>query len=118
MQRSKLTSRVTLPLARQWAIVGIIAAAAGLLFFAIPAVTHLAEHDVPPTGPDVTSPDMFKATDVQWATLKLGKAQELAFYSSEQTDGKIAADDDTTTQVFSQYSGRVVKVYAKAGTPW
>ena len=116
MHRSKPPSRLSLPIARQWALVGMVGLVAGILFFAVPALTHLT--DPPPqTKPatDVTSPDLFKATDAQWASLKFGTAQQMVFFSTEQTDGKIATNDDTTTQVFSQYSGRVVKVFAKAG---
>jgi cobalt-zinc-cadmium efflux system membrane fusion protein len=37
------------------------------------------------------------------------------FPHAEDTDGKIANDDDLTTPVFSPYTGRVVKLYARAG---
>ena len=37
------------------------------------------------------------------------------FPQVEDTDGKIANDDDLTTPVFSPYTGRVVKLYARAG---
>lgn len=116
MRHTSKPSRLTLPIVRQWAIVAIAGIACAVLFFLIPALAHLFESAPPAVAAsDAASPDTFKATDAQWATLKLGDVQEMSFSSSEETDGKIATDDDTTTQVFSQYSGRVVKVFAKAG---
>jgi membrane fusion protein, heavy metal efflux system len=115
MNNYKKSAGQGLPSVRQWAYVGVFGVALGVLFFALPALTHLADQPVTKVGPDINSPDTFKATQAQWATLKLGEVQSLPFYETEQTDGKIATDDDTTTQVFSQYSGRVVRVFAKAG---
>ncbi|HYM02030.1 MAG TPA: efflux RND transporter periplasmic adaptor subunit [Stellaceae bacterium] len=39
----------------------------------------------------------------------------MTFRVAEQADGKIANDDDITTPVFSPYSGRVTKLFARAG---
>ncbi len=41
--------------------------------------------------------------------------KQVDFPQAEDTDGKIANDDDLTTPVFSPYTGRVVKLYARAG---
>ncbi len=40
---------------------------------------------------------------------------ELRFQSQVSTDGKIAFNDDTTTPVFSPFSGRVTRLIARAG---
>ena len=37
------------------------------------------------------------------------------FRTEHTSEGKIAIDDDATTPVFSPYSGRVTKLFAKAG---
>jgi len=58
---------------------------------------------------------MFHASDAQWASLKLAPVGESTFHTIVKTDGKIAGNDDTTTPVFSPYSGRVTKIFAKAG---
>jgi cobalt-zinc-cadmium efflux system membrane fusion protein len=39
----------------------------------------------------------------------------MTFRTERMTDGKIALDSDKTTPVFSPFSGRVVKVFAKLG---
>jgi len=57
------------------------------------------------------------------ATLEINTVTTRAFRTEEVTDGQIALNGDTTTQVFSPYSGRVVRVlaspgeYVKAGAP-
>ena len=58
---------------------------------------------------------IFQPTDEQWAGLKFAEAQQKPFHTLVKTDGKIASNDDTTTPVFSPYSGRVIKLFVKAG---
>ena len=65
--------------------------------------------------PSATTPGTFRPTDTQWESLKIAPVQLLSFRTEHTTEGKIANDDDTTTPVFSPYSGRVTKLYAKAG---
>jgi membrane fusion protein, heavy metal efflux system len=62
-----------------------------------------------------SSPNSFRPTDSQWGSLKLQTVQLKTFQDQHTTDGKIANDDDTTTPVFSPYSGRVTKLFVKAG---
>jgi cobalt-zinc-cadmium efflux system membrane fusion protein len=62
-----------------------------------------------------SSPDSFRPTDSQWQSLKIVPVQLVAFQSEHSADGKIANDDDATTPVFSPYSGRVTKLFVKAG---
>src|SRR5271154_1676034 len=57
----------------------------------------------------------FKATDRQWASLKLQKVTDGVFQDAAVTDGKIALDDELVTPVFSPYSGRVTKLIARPG---
>jgi cobalt-zinc-cadmium efflux system membrane fusion protein len=60
---------------------------------------------------------------VQLATLEIDPVVTRAFRTEEATDGRIAMNGDTTTQVFSPYSGRVLRVmagpgeYVKQGAP-
>jgi cobalt-zinc-cadmium efflux system membrane fusion protein len=65
--------------------------------------------------PSATTPGTFRPSDTQWESLKVASVQLLSFRTEHTTEGKIANDDDTTTPVFSPYSGRVIKLYAKAG---
>jgi cobalt-zinc-cadmium efflux system membrane fusion protein len=59
----------------------------------------------------------------QLATLEIDPVTIRAFRTEDVTDGRIALNGDTTTQVFSPYSGRVVRVvagpgeYVKQGAP-
>jgi len=57
----------------------------------------------------------FKPTAAQWGNLRFAPATMQVFQDIDETDGKIALDDDLTTTVFSPYSGRVSSLFAKAG---
>jgi len=58
---------------------------------------------------------IFKPSKEQWAGLKVVEVKALAFRSILTTDGNIAYNDDTTTPVFSPYSGRVSRLMVKLG---
>lgn len=57
----------------------------------------------------------FVPTATQWANLKILPVKLETFRTTQETDGKIAIDDDLTTPVFSPFSGRVAKLFARAG---
>ena len=57
----------------------------------------------------------FRPSETQWASLKLAMVRQVAFRDERATDGKIAINEDTTTPVFSPYSGRVSKLIARPG---
>src|SRR4051812_30796549 len=57
----------------------------------------------------------FRPSETQWASLKLAAVRQVAFRDERMTDGKIAINEDTTTPVFSPYSGRVTRLIAKPG---
>ncbi len=57
----------------------------------------------------------FRPTKEQWGSLKVAPVQLMSFKTELVTDGNIAYNDDTTTPVFSPYSGRVSKLIAKLG---
>jgi cobalt-zinc-cadmium efflux system membrane fusion protein len=59
----------------------------------------------------------FRPSDTQWSTLKLTAVRQVSFRDERATDGKIAINEDTTTPVFSPYSGRVSRLIAKPGDP-
>jgi membrane fusion protein, heavy metal efflux system len=62
-----------------------------------------------------TGDSTFKATDRQWASLKVQKIEDQVFQDATVTDGKIAIDDELVTPVFSPYTGRVTKLIARPG---
>jgi membrane fusion protein, heavy metal efflux system len=57
----------------------------------------------------------FKPTKEQWAGFKIERVGLVSFRTEQVTEGSIAIDDDLTTPVFSQHSGRVIKLIAKLG---
>lgn len=57
----------------------------------------------------------FKPSETQWASLRLAEVGQVAFRDEHATDGKIAINEDTTTPVFSPYSGRVSRLIARPG---
>ena len=68
--------------------------------------------------PERTIPDTdgsFRPSEVQWSGLKLTAVRQVAFREERSTDGKIAINEDTTTPVFSPYSGRVSRLIARPG---
>jgi cobalt-zinc-cadmium efflux system membrane fusion protein len=103
-----------LPRGRQWTILALVGALALVLLIGIPLIGKLFAPKPQPAAA-APPPGTFAATPEQWATFKFAQVQASGFAGEIDTDGKIAADDTRTTQVFSPYSGRVTKVFAKAG---
>jgi cobalt-zinc-cadmium efflux system membrane fusion protein len=103
-----------LPRNRQLAILAIAAVVIVGLFFLLPLVGRLFAPK-PPPPPPAAPPGTFRATNEEWAGLGLATAQTIAFSPEDQTDGKIAANDNKTTLVYSPFTGRVTRVIAKIG---
>lgn len=103
-----------LPQRTQFGILLVAAAVALIFMVGVPMIvghsTARQEASVP-----APTPGTFRPTDQQWASLKIAPVKEMTFRAERVTDGKIANNDDTTTPVFSPYSGRVTKLFVKAG---
>jgi cobalt-zinc-cadmium efflux system membrane fusion protein len=98
-----------------------LAAVAGLVLVSLIALVaapflwrHFTAHEQAVAAP-TTAPGTFRPTEAQWAGLKFAPVQLATFRATRATEGKIAINDDTTTPVFSPYSGRVTKLFVKAG---
>jgi len=104
-----------LPRRRQWAILATAAGLAVALFVGLPLAARLLTPAPPPPPPAAPAPGTFQATDEQWATLGLQQALAATVSPGVRTDGKIASDDDRTTQVFSPVTGQVTQIFVKAG---
>src|SRR5579875_1934887 len=65
--------------------------------------------------PPAVPPGMFRATDEEWAGRKFAPVRRMRFATEDRAEGKITADEDLATPVFSPYSGRVTKLFARAG---
>jgi cobalt-zinc-cadmium efflux system membrane fusion protein len=97
--------------------VSVVAAAVAVL-----CCGWLATHFVFVAAPALASaplqlavPGTFRPTKDQLAGLDIAAVQAMDFRAEHITDGIIAVNDDSTTAVFSHYSGRVTKLYAKLG---
>jgi cobalt-zinc-cadmium efflux system membrane fusion protein len=84
------------------------------LFFVAPMMGRLFAPKAPPPAA-APPPGTFQATSEEWAALGIATVQTMAFSPVDETDGKIAANDNRTTLVFSPYTGRVTRVIAKVG---
>lgn len=71
--------------------------------------------DAPEAAPALAG--AFAPTDTQWANLKIMPVVTSTFRTAQETDGKIAINDELQTPVFSPFSGRVAKLFVKAGDP-
>jgi membrane fusion protein, heavy metal efflux system len=88
------------------ATVVVTVAAGGRLFAKVPASV---------TEAPAIAPGVFQATPAQIADLTIEPVRQMVFRTEHLTEGKIALNGDKTTQVFSPYSGRVVKVMVALG---
>lgn len=108
-----------LPRKAQLALLGIVLGIAVVVFVLGPQALHLLSGSKPAedSSQAAQTPNgrFFAPTAQQWAGLKVAVVQDHAFLDAHDTDGKIALDDDLVTPVFSPYSGRVVKLFARAG---
>ena len=110
---SPLSSRA-LPLGTQARVVVVVAlVAAGVLGIGWAALRARASQ--PGEGKESTSEvsNELRLTAAQLATLEINPVTTRSFRSEEITEGRIALNGDTTTQVFSPYSGRVARVMAE-----
>ena len=93
----------------------VVAGGVGLLAAYLLLTGVFTKAEAPATPQPTAQSDSFKPTDAQWAGFKTATVRDVAFSASEVTDGKIAIDDDLTVPVFSPYTGRVTKLFVKAG---
>jgi cobalt-zinc-cadmium efflux system membrane fusion protein len=116
MPRQSVSSRALTRRTQLLIVAGIAFVAVGTFSFGtlISWLTARSSAALPENQP-ATTPGTFRPTETQWESLKIAPVQLLSFQTEHTTEGKIANCDDTTTPVFSPYSGRVTKLYAKAG---
>lgn len=86
---------------------------AGIAFWTLNAVPSnaVARSEKRPTEAD----GAFQPSETQWSSLRLAPVREATFRDEKATDGRIAINEDTTTPVFSPYSGRVSRLIARPG---
>jgi len=59
--------------------------------------------------------NLLTPTPTQWESLTIEPVAQQVFRSEIVTEGKIAIDEDHSTQIFSSYSGRVTRILANPG---
>jgi cobalt-zinc-cadmium efflux system membrane fusion protein len=94
----------------------IVSAAAGV-GLAVAGVVSLSTiiGSKPAAAQSAPQTGVFRPTEAQWKSLTLSSIQTRTFDQVELADGKIAVDDDRTTQVVSPFTGQVTQVFASAG---
>jgi membrane fusion protein, heavy metal efflux system len=109
-------ARRALPVRKQLQIVLLIAlGAAGILFLGWGASKLHAAQPAPPPATAAATDNSLHLTPAQLASLTVNTVSRLGFRSEQMADGRIALNSDTATQVFSPYSGRVIRVIAGIG---
>lgn len=97
---------------RVWIVAVGLAAVAGIAGWTLYTPQSVAL--VRPVAP-VESDGAFRPTDSQWAGFRFARVEPVAFREERATDGRIAINEETTTPVFSPYSGRVSRLIARPG---
>jgi membrane fusion protein, heavy metal efflux system len=95
------------------AIVGVAGAAAWSFLAGEPR--RAASQQSETAGHGRSSQDLFAPTAAQWATLGTELVTKQVFRAEHVTEGKVAVDEDRATLVTSLYSGRIMRLVAKAG---
>ncbi len=94
--------------------IAIIVAILLLILAGVWMVRRLDVQPVPPAA-RVAPPGTFLASQTQLKSLTIAPVQSMSFRGEQMTDGVIAYNEDTTTPVYSPYSGQVTQVIAKLG---
>lgn len=90
---------------------------AALLVAAVVGMIVIRESDAPPAPPPQpeAAPGTFQVTPGQWATLGMEIVAPHPFQTHIDTDGRVTANDEATTPVYSPVSGQVGTVTARVG---
>jgi membrane fusion protein, heavy metal efflux system len=106
--------RRALPVGRQVRVLIIIAVIAAVLLSLWMLADRKSAGAADASGP-ASAAGQVKLSREQLATLATAAVQMTTFHDGVIADGQIAVDADFATQVFSPYSGRVVRVMAGIG---
>ncbi len=104
-----------LPPAAQGILLLIFGGALVAGLFVLPAIVGLAAPAVTSDAAPAVADGTFTPSDQQWAGLRVARVIQRDFAPQVQTEGRIALDEDYSTPVFSPFSGRVTRVFARAG---
>ena len=88
---------------------------AGVALAAALGISHLLHRSSEPSPPPPTPRGEFRATPEERVNIAVAPVQVRSFPSEVTTDGKVATNDDRTTQIFPPFTGRVTHVFVTAG---
>jgi cobalt-zinc-cadmium efflux system membrane fusion protein len=88
--------------------------AVAVLFFSS-LFAHRTPSAVAQSTPEPLPSGYFRPTADQWRSLTIAAIKTMPFGDVTETDGTIAPADDTTTQIFSPFTGRITHVYVTVG---
>ncbi len=101
-----------------WIVTGIVifAAVAGAYFVFGRAEGKPSDSvSTPKSDSEKPDPNLVKIDEKQQGAVNLQTVEAKNFQTEQVCTGKIAFNDDLTTPVFAEYTGRVTKVYVKPG---
>jgi cobalt-zinc-cadmium efflux system membrane fusion protein len=87
----------------------------GAAFWAVHRASLASETAPASVADKPVPPGTFRPTRSQLEGLTVVKVVAANFRGEQTTDGTVATNDDATTPVYSPYSGRVAKLFAKPG---
>ena len=108
-------ARRALPVRRQLQIVLLIALSAAVILTIGWGAAKLSAAQPETVAVATATDNSLHLTPSQLSSLTVNTVTKLGFRSEEMADGRIALNSDTATQVFSPYSGRVIRVIAGIG---
>jgi cobalt-zinc-cadmium efflux system membrane fusion protein len=88
-------------------------AVAGLLML-VPVLRGALSAKPEPALPKLVA-GSFRPDSAQWANITLGTVTARKFPGLVSVEAQVATDDDTTTQVFSPFTGQVLNIAVRAG---
>jgi cobalt-zinc-cadmium efflux system membrane fusion protein len=103
-----------MPRDTQLRILAIGAAAVAGVLILVPVLRETLSAKPAPALPKLVQGG-FRPDSSQWANITLGTVTTRKFPGLVSVEAQVATDDDTTTQVFSPFTGQVVNIRVRAG---
>jgi cobalt-zinc-cadmium efflux system membrane fusion protein len=103
------------PLNRKLAIGAVVLVLAGAAVYGFFHVGGASKQNSDVSSQSRRGASRYMPTPAEWASLTIEPVTERTFRAEHATEGKIAVDEDRSTPVFSPYTGRVIRLLAKAG---
>lgn len=103
-----------LPRNSQLRILALGAVAVAALLVLVPVLRGVLSAKPEPPLPKLVA-GSFRPDSAQWANITLGTVTARKFPGLVSVEAQVATDDDTTTQVFSPFTGQILNIAVRAG---